>query len=245
MSEQQGNSQHLSCPECRFRGSYRLSDGRRKCRRCGKKYSPKLRRSHLSPMLLKQLALYFWLTVPAATVATSLQINIKTVRRHYSLMRRAINFEPFCANYMPSNGLQSEEVIGVCFQVTGEGVRIAATCCKWVVGDAHDSSDKSGTCRLNRFYRKLSMPSPLNDFDCYLSFGNESVQNWILACDREFVKIGKLATTLCRMERRRGRQQRLQLLQELAFRFHHRSNPGVTAMLYDFMKPVCPSRIDE
>jgi len=243
MLEQQGSSQHVSCPDCHFRGNYRLADGRRKCRRCGKKYSSKLRRSNLAPMVLKQLALSFWLAVPADSTATSLGINIKTVRRHYGLMRRAISLESICPAHDPmENSPGGEEPTGLCFFVTEEGVRIAAIRCEWIGGDACGKSGGVVPCRHWRIHRKIRLPKPLQELDCSLCFVAGPGREWTPACERELVKLRKLATKLCRMERRR---ERFKVLEELAFRFNHRSDPGVTALLYDFMKPVNNARISE
>jgi len=197
-------------------------------------------------MALKQLALSFWLTVPAATAAANLGFNVKTVRRHYGLMRRGISLEPLCPEYEPRGEPPGDDVRpGLCLLVVEEGVRIASICCKWIGEDIHGPSGASGPCRLWRIRRKLRMPTPLHDIDCCLCFADGSIREWTQACERELVKLDKLATKVCRMERRRGRSQRAPLLEELAFRFNHRSNPGVTAMLYDFMKPVGASRHHE
>ncbi len=243
MLEQQGSSQHICCPGCRFRGSYKLADGRRKCRRCGRKYSPKLRRSRLAPMLLKQLALFFWLTVPVATAAEKLGINVKTVRRHYGLMRQGIALERICPAHEPrERAAASEDSLGLCVLVVAEGVRIAAICCEWF---CLDSCRPSGSCHFRHIRRELRLPAPLRDIECCLCFLDESTREWTPVCERELTKLNKLSIRLCRMERHRGRLQRALLLKELAFRFNQRNNPGVTAMLYDLMKPVCSSRQKE
>lgn len=80
----------IRCPACRFRKAYRLSDGRRKCRRCGRKYTPKSRTARLPPGTLRQIALLFWHMAPAGQAAKDLNLNRKTVTRHYRRIRRAI-----------------------------------------------------------------------------------------------------------------------------------------------------------
>jgi hypothetical protein len=236
MLEQQGSSPHVSCPACHFRGSYRLADGRRKCRRCGKKYSPRVRRSHLAPLALKQLALSFWLTVPAATAAVQLGLNVKTVRRHYALMRRGLDLEPLCPAHDPSGGeTGNEEGVGICLLASRDGVRIASICCEWISAGRQGPSRAMAPCRQGPVRRKLSLPTPLRELDCSLCLADGSAGEG----DRELMTLTRLAAKLCRMERRRPRRR---VLQELAFRFNHRGNPGVTALLYDFMKPVGNSR---
>jgi hypothetical protein len=191
-------------------------------------------------MALKQLALSFWLIVSAASAAENLGINVKTVRRHYGLMRRGISLVPLCPVHDPRAGaLGEEERTGLCLLVVEEGLRIVSICCEWISSDTQGPSGGSGPCRHLRLRRKLRLPAPLHVIDYCLCFADGSIGEWPPAGERELIKLDKLANKLCRMERRRGRLQRAPLLEELAYRFNHRSNPGVTAMLYDFMKPVC------
>ena len=197
-------------------------------------------------MALKQLALSFWLTVPAASVAEHLGINVKTVRRHYGLMRRGLVLEPLCPAHDPGRkSAGDEKKVGLCVWVVEGGIRIAAVCCEWAGEDAPGPPGDLEPCRHGRIRKKLRLPTPLHDIDCSLCFVDGSIGEWTSGCVRELAKLEKLATKLCRMERRGSRSQSVPLLEELAFRFNHRGNPGVTAMLYDFMKPVCRSRYPE
>jgi len=80
----------IVCPACRFRIFYKLSDGRRKCIRCGKKFTPGTRKPRLSEKKIKEIARLFWLMVPAARVALDLGVNPKTVLGYYHTMREQI-----------------------------------------------------------------------------------------------------------------------------------------------------------
>jgi len=83
-------SRHITCPSCGTRGSYRLGDGRRKCRRCGKKFTPRRRTGKLDDATLRELARLFWLMVPAERVARDLGLNRKTVQTHFRRLREAL-----------------------------------------------------------------------------------------------------------------------------------------------------------
>ncbi len=84
------SSRHITCPACSSRQSYHLADGRRKCKRCCKKFTPGPRKSRLPKETLKEIARLFWLMVPAARVASDIGVNEKTVLRHYKLLRERI-----------------------------------------------------------------------------------------------------------------------------------------------------------
>jgi transposase len=78
---------HISCPECKGRKTYRLADGRRKCARCRKKFTPRARKPRIPRETLKELVRLFWLMVPAERAARDLGINRKTALRHYTRLR--------------------------------------------------------------------------------------------------------------------------------------------------------------
>lgn len=84
---------HVHCPACGHRASYRLSDGRRKCKKCGKKFTARKKTRRLSNVLLKEIARLFWLLVPAARVARDLGVNRNTVMRYYTLIRKGVASE--------------------------------------------------------------------------------------------------------------------------------------------------------
>lgn len=84
---------HVYCPSCRHRASYRLSDGRRKCKKCGKKFTARKKTRRLPDVLLKEIARLFWLLVPATRVARNLGVNRNTVMRYYTIVRVGVASE--------------------------------------------------------------------------------------------------------------------------------------------------------
>lgn len=83
-------SRHITRPSCGARGSYRLGDGRRKCRWCGKKFTPRRRTGKPDDATLRELVRLFWLMVPAERVARDLGLNRKTVQAHFRRLRETI-----------------------------------------------------------------------------------------------------------------------------------------------------------
>jgi transposase len=83
----------VHCPACGGRQSYKLSDGRRQCKRCRKKFTARSNRNRLSKEPVKEIARLFWLLVPASRVAADLGVNRKTVLRYYTLLRERIALE--------------------------------------------------------------------------------------------------------------------------------------------------------
>lgn len=90
----QEGDRHIRCPDCRCRQGYRLADGRRKCRRCGRRFTPGPHGNRLPPELLRRIALHFWLMVPAGRAAAELGLDRKTVQRYYRLLRRRLGGLP-------------------------------------------------------------------------------------------------------------------------------------------------------
>ncbi len=80
----------IVCPNCGHRAHYKLSDGRRKCKKCRKKFTARPRNRRLAPSTIREIARLFWLMVPAARVARDLGLNRKTVLRYYTLIREGI-----------------------------------------------------------------------------------------------------------------------------------------------------------
>lgn len=78
------------CPGCGARGGYRLGDGRRRCRRCGRKFTPHLHGNRLGEESLRRIALHFWLMVPAVRAARELGLERKTVQKYYRQLRQSI-----------------------------------------------------------------------------------------------------------------------------------------------------------
>jgi len=92
VAENKTSDRHTHCPICNYRFHYHLSDGRRKCKRCGKKFThkPKPRGRKLAAEVLKEIARLFWLGVPAARTARSLGICNLTATRYYGRIRERI-----------------------------------------------------------------------------------------------------------------------------------------------------------
>jgi transposase len=83
-------AKRIVCPDCGYRQFYKLSDGRRQCIRCRKKFTPRDRKPRLPKETIKEIVRLFWLMVPAARVAQNLGVNPKTVLRYYHLIRENI-----------------------------------------------------------------------------------------------------------------------------------------------------------
>lgn len=84
---------HIPCPNCNFRRHYQLADGRRKCKRCAKKFTLKQQFGRLQDRKVQEIVRMFWLLVPATRVATDIGLNSKTVQRYYHLLRQKIAAE--------------------------------------------------------------------------------------------------------------------------------------------------------
>jgi len=84
------SDRHFHCPECGSRKLYTLSDGRRKCKQCEKKFTPRSQKYRLSKSMIKEIVRLFWLMVPASRVAKDIGINRKTVFSYYTKLRLLI-----------------------------------------------------------------------------------------------------------------------------------------------------------
>jgi len=80
----------IRCPDCGHRAAYKLADGRRKCKRCRKKYTARKKVSRLPPEVLREIARLFWLLVPAARTAKDLGVSYNTVLKFYKRIRLGI-----------------------------------------------------------------------------------------------------------------------------------------------------------
>ena len=88
-----GSDGRILCPACKSRTTYKLGDGRRKCKRCGKKFSRGSRKPRISKTILKEIVRLFWLMVPAERAARDLGVNRKTVLSHYTRLRTVLRNE--------------------------------------------------------------------------------------------------------------------------------------------------------
>ncbi len=80
----------IRCPECGYRQTYKLSDGRRQCKRCRKKFTARPRKPRLSRSTIREIARLFWLGVPAARSAGDLGINRNTGLGYYRRIREKL-----------------------------------------------------------------------------------------------------------------------------------------------------------
>lgn len=79
-----------ACPVCGNLRSYALADGRMKCAVCRRVYTPTPRLSRLTDEQLSGLAKNFWALSSTAETAAVLGLNIKTVQRHFQLIRHEL-----------------------------------------------------------------------------------------------------------------------------------------------------------
>ncbi|WP_303721290.1 hypothetical protein [Malonomonas rubra] len=174
---------------------------------------------------LKRLALSFWLRVPVAIVSRELRLNPKTVSRHYNLMRQGI------AEVEGGGARECEEPVQLSLLVDSEMDRV-------VVGPA--ASLQSACCQLFgcdwKYGEIICCQAPLGEIFCrvYLteSVAQQGMPNWLKTID----KLARIARGMCRRTTKCHGQSQQMLLNEIAFRFNHRSNPGASAILYDFFK---------
>jgi len=82
---------HIYCPVCGHRQTYKLSDGRRQCKSCQRKFTPHGRKPRLSKEAINEIARLFWLLVPAARVAVDMGVNYNTVLKYYARLRTGIS----------------------------------------------------------------------------------------------------------------------------------------------------------
>jgi transposase len=87
------SDRHFHCPECGSRKLYTLADGRRKCKQCRKRFTPRARKRQLPKHMIKEIVRLFWLMVPASRVAKDLGKNPKTILGYYNKLRCIISEE--------------------------------------------------------------------------------------------------------------------------------------------------------
>lgn len=220
------SNRHICCPVCGCRENYRLRDGRKKCRRCGKKYSCRLLRSRLPAKTLKQLALSFWLMAPVAIVARELHLNPKTVRRHYELMRQGISRGK-------RGGLDDDKVDQFSLLVGTEVTEVVVN-----AGDALRQDACESVAYNWKYGEILYCDAPLAEIFCRVYLTKIAEQQGQPAWLQELDKLAKLASGVCRRSTGRSGSRRRELMHECAFRFNHRGNPGASAILYGYFKNV-------
>jgi len=201
-----------SCPECGAEAPYRLGDGRSKCRRCRRRYTPGGRGSRLPPEALRRLALCFWQMLPARRAARVAGVNRKTAQRHYDLLRRRIGGERWAVSEGAGEGPLAALV------VDGEGVRVVPA-----------ATAECAVCAL--FYAGSGRPAGgagVDDLRLCLPEGG--------GANDAVVKFWGFVGRLGWGRRRCGRQELSLFLQEVAFRVNQRENPQVVELLCRFLR---------
>ncbi len=238
-------SPESDCPCCRSRAAYRLADGRKKCRECGKKFTPRPRPCRLPERVLRQIALYFWHMVPVARVAEEVHLNRKSVQRHYRLLRKGLwqGFAEQIVKQKDSSRQRGGHSIGSTdgelmdfaveepvFAVVLEGdmVRIA-----FGPSRGHKPSGEAGTDLKERvdalFFAASDRALRMGDLaDFYLSIPESertvSAQKEHL---EEILNFWDFARRLKKLYRCRQQHSFYEFLMELEFRFNNRNNPGI------------------
>lgn len=227
-----GLAGHMCCPGCGGREGYRLGDGRKKCRRCGRKYSRRLFRSRLSAKILKQIALYFWLLAPMASVARDLGLDPKTVRRHYDLMLLGITRSAYSSLRRPLAATEQVSLVLFCSTEGGWLVIRPLTAPFAGVDPVQD---------YRWWYSQQLLPAaPQSPVLCHLCLAELVDPSDRLQWLGEIGKLQQIVQRLWCRKNGRTLAARRQLLVEAAFRYNQRNNPGVTALLYGFMKSRPP-----
>lgn len=85
--QNQATDTDICCPVCQQQETYRLADGRYKCKQCKKKFSLKQTRARVSSDTLNAIAAQFWEMKTAEQCAHELDINRKTAQNYYSKLR--------------------------------------------------------------------------------------------------------------------------------------------------------------
>jgi transposase-like protein len=207
------------CPNCHAGVAYHLGDGRRKCRRCGRRYTPHDRFGRLSRPILRQLALCFWQMVPARQAAGIIGLNRKTVQRHYRLLRVRIGGK---------RGEGQENVFDVdenrperpLVALVANGSTIQ------VIPFAADCTYAPPCALVYPRTSRFAAGAELSDLQLWISGAGEEG-----ARADAFVKFWAFAGRLAKMHRGRCLQELQLFLQEVAFRFNQRDNPRVTETL--------------
>ena len=103
------SDRHFHCLACGSRKLYVLSDGRRQCKQCGKKFTPRSQKYRLPKEMIKEIVRLFWLMVPASRVAKDLEINRKTVFMYYTKLRNLIAEESTKSSNQFSGEIEVDE----------------------------------------------------------------------------------------------------------------------------------------
>ncbi|MBW2187124.1 MAG: hypothetical protein JRG71_12230 [Deltaproteobacteria bacterium] len=221
-------SRHSCCPECHSREGYRLGDGRRKCCRCGKKYSRRHLRSRLSAKILKQIALYFWLGAPIVTVAVNLHLDRKTVCRHYGLIQQGINADEKKTCRLACNDNEDDVF---CLLVDS-----GTTWCERVSNPPRRHVRVQSIDYCWCYSALISLEISLMVVRCFVYVDQNTIEGVSKSWGSDLEKFEKIVQEMCRKKKERSSLSQQLLITEAVFRFNQRNNPGVTAILYRYLR---------
>lgn len=87
---QNGTVTKVICPKCSFKDTRRLSDGRRKCKKCRSVFTPKIAGFRLSFYRINRLIECFCLGVPAFRLKYVMPLTRQTVNKFFRFLRQLI-----------------------------------------------------------------------------------------------------------------------------------------------------------
>ena len=163
-----------------------------------------------------------------ASVARDLDLNPKTVQRHYELLLQGINRD---ASALPQQPGEAGEQEAFSLLVAAKTSRVES---RPGLYPAHISG---GGLDYRWWYSEiLWLEAPLFETICQVFLADAALKHVRPHWRWELEKLEKIGQRLCRRKIPRTAANRQRLMNEAAFRFNHRNNPGVTAILYEFFK---------
>lgn len=78
------------CPRCHFTNLWKLSDGRRKCRKCHSYFTPTIKQFRLSWYQINHLIEYFSLGVPVYRLRYIMPLSRPTMEKFFRFLRQLI-----------------------------------------------------------------------------------------------------------------------------------------------------------
>ncbi len=211
------------CPACGSTVAWRLGDGRRKCRPCGRRYTSQPRR-RLPAEIRRRLALCFWQMVPTRQAATAAQLNRKTVQRYYRVLRREICCGDDWSETVVAGGTGESTGAVAGLVLKGGGIRVVSP----------QTAMQVPECAL--IYLRSegpALPRALSDLQLWVGGSGG-------AADEAFVRFWSFAGRLATMTRGQHLQDVPLFFREVAYRVNQRENPRVIdnlCRLIDGRKP--------
>lgn len=80
----------VTCPQCGFKETWKVSDGRRKCKKCYKLFRPKPLKFRLSWYQINHLIEYFCLGVPVYRLKLVTPVSRQTIAKFFRFLRQLI-----------------------------------------------------------------------------------------------------------------------------------------------------------